>query len=61
MNSLRSRLILAASVVLAVFIVIAGYTLDKAPGFMPLSSIKKARCYGNLCRLSVCVFPRHTY
>ncbi|MEJ2360020.1 MAG: ATP-binding protein [Gammaproteobacteria bacterium] len=30
MNSLRSRLILAASVVLAVFIVIAGYTLDKA-------------------------------
>jgi len=30
MNSLRARLILAASVVLAVFIVIAGYTLDKA-------------------------------
>jgi two-component system sensor histidine kinase PhoQ len=30
MNSLRARLILAASVVLAVFIVIAGYALDKA-------------------------------
>ena len=30
MNSLRARLILAASGVLAVFIVIAGYTLDKA-------------------------------
>lgn len=30
MNSLRARLILAASLVLAVFIVIAGYTLDKA-------------------------------
>jgi len=30
MNSLRARLILAASAVLAVFIVIAGYALDKA-------------------------------
>jgi len=30
MNSLRARLILAASLVLAVFIVIAGYALDKA-------------------------------
>ena len=30
MNSLRARLILAASLVLVVFIVIAGYTLDKA-------------------------------
>jgi two-component system sensor histidine kinase PhoQ len=30
MNSLRARLILAASIVLAVFIVIAGYALDKA-------------------------------
>ena len=30
MNSLRARLILAASVVLAVFIIIAGYALDKA-------------------------------
>lgn len=30
MNSLRARLILAASLVLAVFIVIVGYTLDKA-------------------------------
>ena len=30
MNSLRARLILAASVVLAVFIILAGYTLDKA-------------------------------
>lgn len=30
MNSLRARLILAASLVLAVFIIIAGYTLDKA-------------------------------
>jgi two-component system sensor histidine kinase PhoQ len=30
MNSLRARLILAASLVLAVFIIIAGYVLDKA-------------------------------
>ena len=30
MNSLRARLIVAASVVLAVFIVLAGYTLDEA-------------------------------
>ena len=30
MNSLRSRLILAASLVLTIFIFIAGYTLDRA-------------------------------